>query len=85
MLGEIIATLDCMCLPNPCGRLTVAAMCGSVSFEVGVVNFVSTFKCIQDLGASSYLLFLQQAHALKNMVLQTYDTCIQANPEIDLE
>ena len=51
-LVDIITTLGChldVCLPDPRGCLTVAAMCNNVytlSFEVDVVNFVSTIKHI---------------------------------------
>ena len=60
MLIDIIATLLILgghlvvCLPNPQGSLTIAVMCDGIytlSFEVGVVNFVSTFKQIKDLSA----------------------------------
>ena len=52
MLIDIITALGghfVMYLPDPRGRLMITAMCDSVytlSFEVGVVNFVSTIKHI---------------------------------------
>ena len=54
ILIDIIATLGghlVVYLSNPRGRLMVAAMCDgdgvyTLTFEVGVVNFVSTFKRI---------------------------------------
>ena len=57
MLIDIVATLGghvVVCLPDPQGRLTIAAMCDGVytlSFKLGAVTFVSTFNRIWDLSA----------------------------------